>query len=613
MKHRGTFSNFESALLEADMNPSLLELIEWNSKFALDFTEVCQQLIKVNITFVSEYTLQSVVEPLRYFCRLSGIEPAIVMAPPYQIEHNLITFGTDLPDSAKKVCVVIFDLEKMCAQHSTAPTPAQRDAFQALIEQRLRLCEECADRTGATLIVSSLFHLYPGLTQTFSASDVFSRHRFVEEANHFLQQLCEQGDLQFLPVHHAFNTYGTARCLSLRDYLASDIPFSPEGANRISAMLARNLAALFGRRKKLLALDLDNTLWKGVLGEDGREGIRFRPDSYEGRVFWQVLSHIKALAETGIVLAINSKNNEHEVLQLLDDSDFPLSRDDFACIKANWDDKSANLVAISEELGLSLDSMVMLDDSDAECIMLRQTHPEVVVVQVPKRLSEYPSLLASLPYFERPRVTEADTIRKLDYRNTQKRKQLAQTSGSLDEFLKALQIKLTLFLAEAGSFDRLVQLFERTNQFNLSGRRFSRQELENHVAQGGIIVGASYQDSFGSAGIIGAVVAQRDGTTAIIENFVVSCRVLGRLVEHHILYALNRGFFDGALTSLKLVFHETARNVPAQVFFKQIATQSSGIVAVSELVTSPHVTVAMRGREEQEAVSEAKSKGESTQ
>lgn len=581
-------------ILGADRNPSLLALIDYNSQFSSTYPALYEKLVGVDVTLISEFTLHGLKEPLRYFCRILGVEPTVTVAPPYQIEKNLLSESIISGARTPRICLIMSDLEKMCPQHSVAPSAAQREAFDSTIERRIRLCQEFAERTQTKVIVSSLFSLYPGLTQGFSTSDVFARHSFIDHANRILQELCERAGVEVLPVHHTLLSFGALNCLSLKDYLASDNPFSPEGSNRVAEILARQLSALFTKRKKLLVLDLDNTLWKGVLGEDGATGIKFRPDSFEGRIFWQVLSHIKALASTGTILAINSKNNEHEVFGLLDSSEFPLKREDFACIKANWKEKSDNLLAISEELGLSLDSMVMLDDSDAECIRIRQAHPEVTVVQVPKKLSEYPSVLSGLPFFERPRITEADVIRKLDYQNSYKRKQLAQSTNNFETFLNALQIELTLFRVDQKSFERVEQLFERTNQFNMSGKRYTRQELEGISKDGGLILAASYQDSFGSAGIISALVIRKDGDMGVIENFVVSCRVLGRSVEKHILSNINRGFFHDGLSSLKLIFQETDRNAPAKAFFNELKSHSAGVVLTQDLESSPHVSVIVR-------------------
>ncbi len=325
-----------SDILGANNNPTLLELLDYNSRFASDFPELCERLVTVEVTIISEFTVQGLVEPLRYFCRLLGVEPVISIAPQYQIEQNLSSELALLSKRAKSAHVVLLDLEKMCAQHSTAPTDAHREIVEATLERRIQLSREFAHQSGSMFFVSSLFGMYPGLTKSFTTNDSFTRNSFIEEVNHDLELQCSKAGIQLLPIHHALNTYGMARCLSLKDYLASDNPFSPEGANRVAEILARQLSAVFTRRKKLLVVDLDNTLWQGVLGEDGPHGIKFRPDSFEGRIFWHTLSHIKALADSGIILAINSKNNEHEVLQLLDSAEFPLSRDDFAAIKANW-------------------------------------------------------------------------------------------------------------------------------------------------------------------------------------------------------------------------------------------------------------------------------------
>lgn len=578
-------------IIEKDRNPSLLELIEANSQFESRYPEQFQKLACVEITIVSEFTLQGLVAPLQYFSRMLGVEPLIKFAPPYQIESYLHDSTPSPRDAATKISLVLFDLEKMCPQHCVHPTADSRDEFYASLKRRISLCKDYSDRTGSRVIVATLFQMYPGISVGFSNNQAFGRHPFLEESNRLLQTLCDEVNLQTLPLHHALSFYGVHRCLSFKDYLSSDAPFSPEGANRVGEMIARQVSAFCTKRRKALVLDLDNTLWKGVLGEDGLTGIKFRPDCFEGRIFWHALSHIKALAEAGVVLAINSKNNEHEVLHVLDSVDFPLRREDFAIVKANWSEKSENMHEISEELGLALDSMVMLDDSDVECARLRQLCPEVVVVQVPKKLSEYPALLAMLPFFEKPRLTEADALRKQDYQNIVKRKQLATTSETFVDFLKALRIEITLFKADDQALDRVEQLFDRTNQFNMSGRRYRRLDLEEIQRAGGLVIGATYKDSFGAGGVVAALVVTTQGKTAIVENFVVSCRVLGRSVEKNILASINSTFFGGALDSLVIRFEETTRNAPAKLFLGELGLSSSGTVPLEKVEASPFITV----------------------
>jgi FkbH-like protein len=581
-------------ILGANLNPSLIELLDFNSRFSATHPDIHARLVPVTITIISEFTLQGLIEPIRYFCRLLGVEPEIVIAPPYQIEAQLFSTQSTPATNRAQLYLVMFDLEKMCSHHNVAPKAEQRREFDAAVERRLNLCRDFSQRTQIKLIVSAFFSIYPGISKGFTASEELGRNSFVEEANRSLLTSCAELGLECLPLHHTLSSFGTQRCLSLKDYLASDSPFSPEGANRVGEMIARYTASFYTRRKKLLVLDLDNTLWRGVLGEDGPTGIQFRPDNFEGRIFWHALNHIRALADAGTVLAINSKNNEDEVLNLLDSQEFPLNRQDFAAIKAHWNDKHENLQTISEELGLGLDSMVMLDDSDVECLRLRQLCPEVTVVQVPKSLSEYPALLAALPYFEKPRVTEADVLRKLDYQNMHKRKQLASAHADFESFLKALNIELTLFRADTQSFDRVEQLFERTNQFNMSGKRFTRTELEAIATSGGLVVGVSYQDSFGSAGVIAALVGHRRGETVIIDNYVVSCRVLGRGVEKQILAALNQCLFEGKVSALSIVFQETGRNAPARSLIGELAVDSTGVVDTAKLLPSPHIAVVVR-------------------
>jgi FkbH-like protein len=498
------------------------------------------------------------------------LEPEIGQLPAYQIEPWLMTARDGADQSSGTTLVVISDFEKLVGRRAVEPPGEQRAELFARLRTRLELCEAHRAEQGAHVIVSSLFGVLPPLDDAYAHVGCFGQTSFLLEVNAWLLAECRARQLEVLPLHDIVGRWGYERCVSLKQYLSDDAPFSPEGANRVAHAMWRQLAATHLPRKKALVVDLDGTLWEGVLGECGPAGVIYRPDCYAGRVYWQILAQLKALAASGILLAINSKNQSDDVLAILRDPGFPLDEEDFAAIRANWLGKDENLRSIAHELGLGMDRMVMLDDSDAECLYVRQTCPDVEVVQVPKRLSDYPRSLAAIPGFDRPSLTEADHIRRDDYRNANRRRALEATTSTLDEFVGMLRIRLTLRHAGRSECGRLSQLFERTTQFNMTGRRFSEAELMHLQAHGAVVVSVAYVDCFGSSGVVGAIVAERKADTAIIMNFVLSCRVLGRCVENAVIGSIAAAWPDGPPQRVEFLFEPTSRNAPAAQFLEQI-------------------------------------------
>ncbi|MFM7215790.1 MAG: HAD-IIIC family phosphatase [Verrucomicrobiota bacterium] len=578
------------ALARLKNNPSITDIFLFNGEFEQAFPDEFKNNTRIDVLVLAEFTTQNLIEPIRYYCRLFGIEPKIKVQSAYQIDTWLST-GEKNPEITPGILIVLSDFEKIdnkAVKHTGDNKPS---LAEAIIESRIHLCAEYSKTQRLPILFSTLFPTLPPLGITYSHFSFFSNETLISKINRDIISLCSRMGLGVLPTHLILENHGRSSCLSLKEYLAVDAPFSAIGANRVAENISRQISSIFTRRKKVLVVDLDNTLWGGILGEDGADSIKYRPDSFEGRVFSHVIQRIKFLGESGIVLAINSKNNESEVLSVLDRSDFPLKREDFAVIKANWEPKHLNLVAISEELSLSLESMVMLDDSEVECLSIRQALPQVEVVQVPKRLSDYPATLANLTSFDRAKITEGDHLRRKDYQDLAKRKQLAGKSSSHEDFLASLKIKVTLNLAQRSQLERLQQLFERTNQFNLTGKRYSKFELEQELDSGSQLISASYSDVFGTSGLIGALLAKQQGNCLHVENFVLSCRVLGRSVENSILSNLNNLLFNQSLNRILIKYIATSKNAPALKFLNAIAWTHENPIDITALKASPHIQV----------------------
>lgn len=315
--------------------------------------------------------------------------------------------------------------------------------------------------------------------------------------------------------------------------------------------------------RKCLVLDLDNTLWKGVAGEEG--GVEVTPAYYN---FQQV---ILRLYERGVILAINSKNNQGDALPILQGgAGMALRGEHFAARQINWDDKATNMHRLAGELNIGLDSMVFMDDSAAERGWIRQALPEVLVVDMPDDPALYATALGDLMVFEQLGLTEEDLRRGEMYAAERKRRQLA-SSLSYEEYLESLQTVIMVERCAVEDLPRVGQLVRKVNQFNMTTRRYTDAELESKlVSPVSQIYTLRVQDCFGDSGLVGvAIISHHD----FINTFLMSCRVIGRRIEHDFLHAI---LDDRGVSCMQAQFVPTAKNAPAASFYADFGFVSLG-------------------------------------
>ncbi len=306
-----------------------------------------------------------------------------------------------------------------------------------------------------------------------------------------------------------------------RMHFIADFPYGKAGIDRIQKEIRVFANALQGKRKKCLVLDLDNVLWGGVIGE---EGITLSRDGL-GRIYYEFQKSIKVLMESGIILAVCSKNNPG-IIQTIDlHPDMVLRSNDFASIKINWNNKADNIREITSELNIGLDSIVFFDDSEFERGCVRSLLPSVSVPKLPNDPVDYCRFLAEFDEFECLQVTSADVSRNKLYVQNQQRKKLSQGMDYI-EFLKKLWIQV-IIKQNHQDIDRIVQLTQRTNQFNFRTKRYIKQEILDFISNGANIFTLEYSDAIGEQGIVGLAIVHDN----LLDTFLVSCRVLQKGVE----------------------------------------------------------------------------------
>ena len=325
----------------------------------------------------------------------------------------------------------------------------------------------------------------------------------------------------------------------------------------------------------MIALDADNTLWGGIIGEDGINGIALGPD-YPGNAYVAFQRRLLDYQQRGFVLALCSKNNPADLDQVLDQHPHQVLRNEhFAARRVNWEAKPRNLVSLAKELNLGLNSFVFVDDSDHECAAVRHELPEVEVVQAPRNPVHLASCLDRLPRLEILSLTAEDRAKTQLYAQERKRReQLADISGGggdLDEYLRSLDMRMRVSFDDTTQLARLAQLTQKTNQFNLTTRRYQEPQVQEFIESPDYLVAHfSLADAFGDSGVVGLAIARKlPDDRAEIDTFLMSCRVIGRRAETAFLEAVLERLASEGVTEVVADFLPTSKNAPASGFLAE--------------------------------------------
>ena len=316
-----------------------------------------------------------------------------------------------------------------------------------------------------------------------------------------------------------------------------------------------------------MVVDCDNTLWGGVLGEEGPELVAIGTD-YPGEAYREFQQFLAGLGRRGFLLAINSKNNEDEVLSFLADSpDMVLRPGDFAAHRINWNDKGSNLAELAEEMNIGLDSMIFVDDSPVECARIRSAFPEVLVEQFPASPAEIPGFIATFRGTQRLRVEAEDLKRARSMSANARRQHLKRKAPDPETFIRSLEIRLVIERQNRAAIPRVSQLTQRTNQFNLTTKRYSPGDIER-LMNDGIVYTMSMEDRFSDYGIVGGAIVTDTGTDRWeIDSFMLSCRAFGRHIERELLAAVLADAADAGARVVRARYVATEKNAMTRDFF----------------------------------------------
>jgi FkbH-like protein len=376
-------------------------------------------------------------------------------------------------------------------------------------------------------------------------------------------------DVSLLDIEALQARHGRARFVSEKKWATAKLPLSVEALGWLAAAWWARLSLFARPQAKVLALDLDNTLWGGTIGEDGLAGIALG-DEHPGVYFKALQRAVLDIARRGVILVLVSKNNLDDAMQVFDEHPaMLLRREHFAAMRVNWEPKAANLTSLAEELSLGLDSFVFLDDNPVERAAVRRALPQVIVPELGTDPSTYAGVLRSIPALERLTASAEDAERTRYYVEERQRRELQTGADSVEDFLASLDIQVEIAPIDAMSLARAAQLTQKTNQLNLTTRRYTESQMKARLESpgwAGYVLRSS--DRFGDNGIVGVAVMEAKDGVAEIDTLLLSCRVIGRQIETAFVAFLAEAALSEGLPRLQGWFIPTAKNAPAQKIYE---------------------------------------------
>jgi FkbH-like protein len=508
------------------------------------------------IVVVATFVAEPLEPPLAWLLEELGLKDAISFAPYNQVFQQLLIPASEIALNTSGVSVVLVRIEDFV--RDLAEPTAARKTVERLTQELGDALENFSNRAqGAVILV--ILPPGPRVQPQLVAALIDAGGSLTQRARG-LPGIHLLDDAQIDAVASADRYDGA------RDELAH-IPYTETLFAALALAIARRVHALRVLAAKVLVLDCDNTLWRGVVGEDGVDGLEI-PEPYLAVQDFAIAQQAK-----GVLVCLASKNREADVLEVLERrAEMRLNANHIVAHRVNWQPKSTNIRSLAAELNLGLDAFVFIDDNPVECAQMRAELPHVVTIQLPAE-HEIPAFLTRLWMFDKLKGTAEDAGRTRMYKENSARRAIESAASDIGEFLAALDLKIDIAAPSQDEWERVEQLTQRTNQFNFTTRRRTAQELKSSLANGAHVLRVRVSDRFGDYGLVGAIVAQNVGTTLLVDNLMLSCRVLGRGVEHAMLRRLGKLAEELRLPDVSLPYIATPRNVPAVAFADSIAAE----------------------------------------
>lgn len=508
-----------------------------------------------------------------------GIEPSFYESEYAQYWQDAMFENAELAEFAPDLIYIHTSNRNI----TTYPTPLDsKEAVDELVDSQYRhfevMWEKIADTYRCPVIQNNFEFLFYRLLGNQDAVDFHGRISFLTRLNQKFYEYANThdnfyiNDIQYLSACYGLDKWSDPFFWHMYKYALclNAIP-------TLSFNVANMIKAIYGKNKKALVLDLDNTLWGGIVGDDGVENLEIGPETSMGQVYTEFQEYVKAHKDIGIMLNVDSKNEEENAIAGLNHPDGVLRPEDFILIKANWEPKSKNITDIATELNILPESLVFVDDNPAEREIVRAQVPGVAVPEVDSP-EHYIQVLDKCGFFEVTKLSEDDKKRNEMYKANIERKQQQESFGDYGEYLQSLDMVGTIRPFEPMYMARIAQLTNKSNQFNLTTKRFSQSEIEQTAADDKYLtLYGKLEDKFGDNGVVTIVIGRKEESILHMELWLMSCRVLKRDMEFAMMDEVVKKCQEMNISAIRGYYYPTAKNAMVKNFY-----ELQGFTKVSE-------------------------------
>ncbi|MEK6868886.1 MAG: HAD-IIIC family phosphatase, partial [Nanoarchaeota archaeon] len=513
-------------------------------------------------------------EVLSVKCNELGINCDFYVGRYNQYSQEILGKNSGLHKFKPDLAILFIDARSIFGNNYLVPYGMDDKQRKTFAEEKLQEIKSLVEKLKSNSNGKILLHNFE--VPTFSPLGILeNRQKFgftesIETLNSGLRDAFKNDKQVFVFDYDTFcSRIGKDNIIDYKMYYLGDMKLNIQYMPELCNEYMMYIKPMMSLSKKCIVLDLDNTLWGGIIGEDGLEGIKLGPTP-EGRPFMEFQQYLLSLFNRGVILAINSKNNYDDAIEVFKKHPhMALKENNFAAMQINWNDKIENMKAIADELNIGTDSFVFIDDDKANRQMIREAFPEINVVEMPEDQSLYLKTLMGLNDFNTLQITEEDKKRGHMYVQQRRRTEFQKSTANLADFLKSLNIVVTAEKANKFNIPRISQLTQKTNQFNMATKRYMEEEIKKLAEDKNFLIfSVKVEDKFGDNGITGAAIVKKGKDAWNIDTFLLSCRVIGRKVEETLLAYIAREAKKAGANRLTADFIPTKKNSVAKDFYK---------------------------------------------
>ncbi len=513
-------------------------------------------------------TTHDIIMILELFLLDQGIRPQFYECEYAQYWEDVMFDNPELVEFAPDIIYIHTSNRNIRQYPQLAMGEADVDALlDADYDHFLKLWGKIENTYHCPVIQNNFEYPFYRLLGNADATDIHGRVSYINRLNErFAAYAREHKDFYIQDINYLSACYGLDKWSDPLYWHMYKYALSMEAIPTLAFNVSNIIKSIYGKNKKALALDLDNTLWGGIVGDDGVEGIEIGPETSMGQVYSEFQDYLKQQKDIGVILNVCSKNEEENAIAGLNHPDGVLKPDDFIVIKANWDPKSKNLADMAGELNLLPESFVFVDDNPAEREIVR-TQMNVVSPEIGS-VEEYIRVIDHSGFFEVTNLSADDAKRNEMYKENAKRAQLQASFDNYGDYLVSLEMKGTIKGFEPIYMERIAQLSNKSNQFNLTTRRYTRAEIEEIAGSDEYIdIYGKLEDKFGDNGVVSVVIGHKNGDVLNMDLWIMSCRVLKRDMEYAMMDELVRKARAAGIKTIRGYYYPTAKNKMVNDFY----------------------------------------------